>query len=716
MIIGPPNVVARILQFTGAGGSYFFYLPTIPQVDGLIVGSSTQINDNTTTSCVLDFGDPTLFAGIGTSQGGNNLANQQLLDSAVGFGFFANRLIAYGMRNRIQNFLNMGFEGGYVSGGSGGGLSNIPAGWKGTGGNGSLTAGHYGVVWVAGSASLSQGAYQDSYGAPILSPNTLYRARFWANGNSKTVTITLSSSSTGLSITATQSIISSIFWYETAFSGKTGATIGSDTILTVAATSGCQVDDISIIYDSNPYLTTTLWGSYVDNPEAFDGVSGVFSPTNDTHQVLECVELSRGQQSILVVATQDPGGRLHRIINNGSEPAYWTVYQVGSNCGVLGPFATTKSQSDDSTSSGGEQWIAWASATGARIYDGTTPWKISQEIEPDWEAIVMGYPAGQTTVGGSAPVQTSVWALNDPVARTIYFGLPSTLFSNPAYTAPNVVYMLNYRELDTASQIAQSPPIHTSYTGRLIATDHNRKWAPWFLTLNGAALMYRGQSTIQPVFFCGNGQQPQIANGFGNVYTLNSAKYTDDDYGQIIPSYTTFFFCSSDQEERFQLGSGQKTVKYLTAFIAGLGSVRVIPLVASLSNTRTYRQRVLIAAPINDQEMAVNVQGPRIAFHIGSLPSTGIVNTSVSGTTYTVTFLSGDAFYALYPTEQIIIHAQTYTIAAIQSPTQLTLTTSAGTQTNVVWELTSAPDNWFNLQKLMVAIQKAEHLPVRGGA
>src|SRR6185312_14349916 len=41
--IGPLNVIARILAFTGADGSYFFYIPTTPQVNGIVVGTQTQI-------------------------------------------------------------------------------------------------------------------------------------------------------------------------------------------------------------------------------------------------------------------------------------------------------------------------------------------------------------------------------------------------------------------------------------------------------------------------------------------------------------------------------------------------------------------------------------------------------------------------------------------------------------------------------------------------
>src|SRR6185369_17043678 len=83
--IGPPNVVARILAFTGADGSEFFYIPVPAQINGQVVSTATQINDNTTTSVRLDFGDPTLFAGLDIGTIGNDLPSQVILDSVLGF-------------------------------------------------------------------------------------------------------------------------------------------------------------------------------------------------------------------------------------------------------------------------------------------------------------------------------------------------------------------------------------------------------------------------------------------------------------------------------------------------------------------------------------------------------------------------------------------------------------------------------------------------------
>jgi len=53
-----PNIVARILAFTGAGGDLFYY------TTGLSGAPQMQVFDNTATSFVVDFSDTALLAGI----------------------------------------------------------------------------------------------------------------------------------------------------------------------------------------------------------------------------------------------------------------------------------------------------------------------------------------------------------------------------------------------------------------------------------------------------------------------------------------------------------------------------------------------------------------------------------------------------------------------------------------------------------------------------
>ena len=617
--IGPSNVVARVLAFTGALGAYFFYIPVPAQEQGQTVSTATQVNDNTTTSVVLDFSDNTLFKALGVSIPGNTPANQVVLDSVLGFGYHDSRLLAYGSRSCIQNLLNLGFDGGALPS-----APTVPAGWTGggAGSGGALTAGRFnGGAWLitmqsnVPQGSLQQTIYQDYNGDPIANPNTQYRLRVWLQpdhvgaGSVMRFDVTMSSSTTGFSSTA--SIVGAANFtipgkfVEAEFSAKTPDVIPSDLTLSISATSlspvTLLVDEISIIYSDSPYTDQIVYASYVDNPESFDRVTGKFGPANDTHKIMD-LGIVRGT---LYLLTQDPSGRIHSVVSTGtSEPAGWTVDEVAANCGALSTFCLSHSQADDASAGGGEEWFVWASASGARIFGGDQPWKISQEIQPDWDRI-------------NQAARLTIWTLNDPIQRVVYFGLPMN-----AALAPNLIYPMSYRQLDTPYQIAMAAPVHTSFSGKLIATDNTRKWTRWNLSMNGAAALYRIPGVLSICFLAGNGQPPGASAGYGNVYALSSAKLTDDDYGLIQPYYTTFFFVSHEAEQALQLGAHRKMLSYFMAQLQGVGQIVITALCNNLSNPwPLVCLRTLTPLPNFDVEWAGgNVQAQRIAFKLASVP------------------------------------------------------------------------------------------------
>jgi hypothetical protein len=651
--VGPSNVVARILAFTGAGGGLFFYIPTPPQINAQIVGTATQINDNTTTAVTLDFGDPTLFSALGISIPGNTPANQIIIEGALAFGAYADRLVTWGQRNRIQNLLNMGFEGGAFYS-----TPTLPCGWDNTTGGGALQplsiargTNWPGYCWEvdinAGDGNfgtLTQPMYEDAYGAPIAQPNTQYAFRCWlkVNSGSSGVLATISSSSTGFSTTVLLNVPAGpggAQFVQGNFNQLTPSAIPSDLMLTVQAAGAgtVQIDEMSIIYEQSPYLDTTFYMSYVDNPEAFDGVTGKSGEVTDPHKIMDIAQIREN----LYYLTQDPGGRLHETSDNGTtEPAGWTYNEVAANCGMLSAFCLTKSQADDSSSAGGEEWFAWMSATGPRIFGGDQPWKIGQELQPDWDSISTAVPfVGQTAF--PTPAQLTCWALNDPDQREILFGLPIAV-TGTLITNPNRVYVLSYRELETAFQIGTTGPIHTSFTGRLIATDHARKWTRWNMTMNGAALMIRPGTqnpNLSVVLFGGNGAPLGNMPGYGNAYTLNGNKFSDDDYGLVSPYYVTYFFVGHDQEQqlswqtasgqRIPLGGGQKLLQYMTGFVGSPPTqfnTQSVLNIEFLCNTMDNPwplgvSRILYADPRADLECAGgSAIGYRIAVKFYSTP------------------------------------------------------------------------------------------------
>jgi hypothetical protein len=556
---GPPNIVGRIFELTGALGSRFFYIPVPAQVNGLVVSTSTVLNDNTSTSAILDFSDNTLFAALGTSIPGNNLAAQIVLDGALFFLTDDERLGTAGQRNRLQTMLNMGFDGGVLPS-----APTVPSGWTATGVGGAVVAGRFnGWAWqittATGPGQLSQSFYQDCYGAPIGTANTLYTIRYYLTGNG-TFRVTLSSASTGFSSAATIAV-SGAGWYEATFSAATPATIPIDMLYTLQGTSGTiVVDEGSCIYEATPYLETLLFDSYVNNPEGFDGLSGKYGPTNDVRKVMAAAFV----RGTLCLWTREPSGRLHEVIDNGTtEPAGWAVNELAANCGILSAFALTQAQADDGSASGGEEWACWSSESGARIFGGGDQWKISQEIQPNWND-----PGSTNPLQINMAAALTAWTLNDPVARVVYFGLPI----GPGATAPTMVYPMNYRELDRAETIASSPPFHPSLAGKLVATDNTRKWCYWQRQFMGAARMYRDANELTTCFFAGLLPDGE-ASGYGNVYLLNPAMSTDDDYGQIGSYYVTCALPTHDQEEGLQLGSQKKILAAMAASFTCVGNV-----------------------------------------------------------------------------------------------------------------------------------------------
>jgi IPT/TIG domain len=426
--IGPSNVVARILALTGSGGSSFFYIPDNTQIPGSsllfngglapsTIVKSTIIPDNTTTSFTLDFPDNTLFAGTPIDVDGNNLFNQVVLGPCLGFFSYASRLLAWGERNKVQNLLNMGFEGGFYSG-----APTVPLGWTVVGAGGALVTNpvNFGEAWqVTGAGAgvrgkLQQTAYQDEEFVAIIDPSTQYTFRCWAEASAGGLTgnllAILSSVSAGFTSTATipaNTIPTGGGFVQANFSLATPAVIPSDLLfiietsnLTNAAT--VTVDEMEIIFTANPFLDTIARASYVSPPgslESFDGVTGKIGSSSDPTPI-------RGFGIVRDTLGLITAERLHRTQDNDGEPRTWSVPQVAASCGAFSPFAITGAQEGS-----GEDWIMWAGPYGLRIWEGDTPWKLSQEIQPDWDSI-------------NQAAQQSVWLENDPVARRVYIGAP----------------------------------------------------------------------------------------------------------------------------------------------------------------------------------------------------------------------------------------------------------------------------------------------------
>lgn len=580
--LGPSNVVARYLVFTGASGSQPFIIPVPYQNGTQVEGTSTVVNDNTTTSAILDFSDQALLASLAVGVPGNNIFRQEVMESSLGLFSYAGRLFGWGERNRIQQFYNMGFEGGTYAG-----SPNVPLGWT-LAGAGSLSpSGDYGIQFVFGNGgvpgSITQNAYQDQYGVAILQPQTQYTFRAWAVG---TVTAEIYSPTAGVLASAT---FTANGYGQADFSAKTPVSIPIDTQMRYSAVSGgTPIDEISIIYTANPYRRTARV-SYINNPEAFDGVTGNIGPASDPHEIRAMFQ----RKDVLHMLTEGPQGSLYETQDSASgEPSAWSLQQIASQCGAISVWGDSKF----------EDWQVWASDTGLRIYNGGDVEKMSQEVQSWWNSF--NAEAKQFTV-----------VANDPYYRRVYI----LAAVNGAVTT-NSCYPLDYRELNTAAAMANAGPYRISQSGKIFTSDLTRKWCPWSILANYAGLIRQNGASVMT--FCSGRGTVLSDTAFGAVYSLDEGNLcgVDQDYGAFRSYYTTYMFVQPDEAEAYKLTMHRKQYLYMTMSIEGYGQIEVTPFVNALNNPwRTCLPRNLRQTSTFDTEIPQNVMGERVAFMVASL-------------------------------------------------------------------------------------------------
>lgn len=133
--IGPPDVIARIIALTEAGqngipGAYFYYIP-VPVTSTLnnaqITYSSTVVQDNVSTSAKFTFDDATLLNATEIDVPGLDYFNTVELGNAAWNIPYAGRVFYGGVQNKVYNFNNLSFDGGFLFNPFGTALT--PLGW-----------------------------------------------------------------------------------------------------------------------------------------------------------------------------------------------------------------------------------------------------------------------------------------------------------------------------------------------------------------------------------------------------------------------------------------------------------------------------------------------------------------------------------------------------------------------------------------------------------
>lgn len=609
MAIGPnPHIIGRILIFTPAitspattGPFFYFDGPVETPTDGTF--ASMVVNDNTTTGLIIDFLDSTLE----NATAATNLFNLRELGEVSCIAAYNERLFACGERNKIINTVNMSFDGGFDS------TSTFPLGWmldanNGAGAGSALARGqtpYYGDAFsILGDGAtnirgmITQSAFQDWLGVPIININTAYSIRFRAKygaaiPNAGTLVIELYSVSLGSlglvgipynQLTATyQEFIQPILIAQ--------AVLPQDLVWRVYSmgtlTNGSYmvVDNIEPFPTLQPFINTTVAASYALDPESYDQESGSqVIGADDGFPVRSIFNLLDGKlyyvRELGLFATQDDGQ---------NEPDLWPVVEVSAVMGTGSARGVGV----------GESWAIIAHKTGVYIFWGSEPVKISQEIQPDWDTINWDF-------------DHTIYVTVDTTNKRIIIGAPVG-----ASTTPNVEFVCDYAQLansegqTSAQDIASHPQAYYSVYNptKVVAPGKARKWTLWNLTMNCAAQVIRSDGSYH--LLRGNGV------GNGKIYDQLSTNTSDDGIA-INSQYQTAFMPQIDDEQALQLGAHRKLFKYLTGYVTGSGS-----LVRYIMGPQGQRVSQLVNYPLQspeqwDFESNLNWPGERASFLFGT--------------------------------------------------------------------------------------------------
>ena len=622
---GPPNVIARVIHFTGANGGNFYNIPepvTVLSNGQPQVNSSTYVNDNVTTQVSLSFADGVLLASDEIDIQGNNLFEDGELGSCTGLVPYASRMFAIGEQNKIQNMLNLSFDGGVGAipgnqgiGGTGGANVTYPLGWtvdpvNGVGGS-VVPSPIFGTAYQIQNLSVSpqviygmitQSAYQDENEVNIIQPATTYSVRMTvaipsgvAIGN---IVADLYSPSIGKAYGTFTLPMTSVGTSMASYTGtlltNTLAPVPNDLIFRLYVTGidvGVQVvfDRVEPFPTQEPDLGTQVLGSYVNNFEAFDRVTGVVDTASENQQPVRAAFTLYDTLYLVktgsFVSTQD---------NGTTEPDGWTIRLVSPIVG------TPSINGVDS----GEEWALIVSQQALYFFNGGEPIPMSREIQSLWNLINWKY--GYT-----------LWIKNDIVNQRIQIGVPlktpnpwlptGIVPDNQNPTTPNVVLMLNYKMMPSGTMIADESAVHvSSFTGRLLASDIRRKWSIWSIGAPCAAFITRADTTA-PLMF-GN------SAGTGKIYRLVDGLEEDD--GAVIDQrYITSPFVGTETEQALQLGAVRKLYALMVANITGNGNLLITTYPNSLDSPYAAQ---LLAEPLTptlrngDMEIPVNETASRL--------------------------------------------------------------------------------------------------------
>ncbi len=639
IVVGPPNVIARGIAFTESGqngvpGANFYTYDTAVTftVNGTeYTASALIIPDNVTTTATFSFPDSVLLASDEIDIQGNNYFNLREIGSPTWIFQYADRMM-YGLsQTKIDNFVNLTFDGGYIPG-----TAPLPAGWTPvtppTGlavnlvvspdfGN-SLQVLNNSGGFITNAYLMYQTAYQDFYNVPIILPNTSYSVRLKArslNADNTQVTLALvpfTSGSFGLPRgSATFTLLQGEFTIQTAVILQPEAVIDANLQLAIQVASlqagaGVQIDRIEVFPTNHPVDTTTIWTSYVNKFESVDRVTGQLGcgadnpqPAQGAEQILEQLYIHKTSSRCV---TQD---------SPNYEPNQWNVPLASQGVGAVGPNAFYSDEEFD---------IA-ANRSGIFLFDGGKPMPISRELQSTgtnasiWDKV--NWDASKT-----------IWVRYSTDKRQLYVGVPMItpnfwLPNAPASTpvSPNVIIMCNFTGCPTAEELAAALPVHTTMFGDIKAPDMRRKWSLWQMKVPVAEFVVRNDGISNPLFLCNGINSSKI---YQLINGAPSGGQNTDDGTAINWLYTTYAFTKAKQGQQIPgLGALRKVWYYCALTVEGVGQYAKKfysnTLGALPQNTYTAPVASMTYPAQNDQECVLEIGGQRLFVELSSVGSGG---------------------------------------------------------------------------------------------
>jgi hypothetical protein len=419
---------------------------------------------------------------------------------------------------------------------------------------------------------IAQNALKDAAGNSLLANNTDYsvRARVKRSPNLAAGTLRINAFSaslgligTGLAVTVLQA--TSAYQEFTAQLFPPQASLPPDLVLRVYADGvpaplgeSFLVDNIEVFASNAAQNASLVRASATENPESYDGVSGIMEIAANNGQGIRAAFKLRNnlyfvkERGIYVTAT-----------DGVNEPSLWAVEEVSNKVGTPSAHGVGS----------GEEWVVIAGRSGLYLFDGGEPIKLSQEIQPTWDSINWQYAQ-------------RIWVQVDTEHKRILVGVPMG-----SATQPNQILMLDYTE-------GFQDPLVAVYT----APERARKWARWLIAANSCGLIERPTGVAQ-VFLGTN-------NGSTKIYALTSGQFSDD--GAPINSYYTTAYLSSTNM------SGRNLFGYLTGYVQGAGSLTLSAFSPGDVVITALGSWTLASPNSRDLEQFTNVLAERISFQFGT--------------------------------------------------------------------------------------------------